>query len=97
MEAKPQAAGYEKVMSERPEEREKTTSVETATPSGAGVPAATGSTTTYTTGTLQPGEVGPAVTKPEGEGPTPGEGPIDEVIQAEDTEEFREARQNRDQ
>lgn len=60
------------------------------------VPAATGSTTTYTTGTLEPGEIVPASSKPEGEGPTQGEGPIDQAIQAEDTEEFREARQNRD-
>jgi hypothetical protein len=48
------------------------------------VPAATGSTTSYTTGTLEPGEVGPAVGKPEHEGPTQGEGPITDPIQADD-------------
>lgn len=88
-------------MTERPEAHDATTSDALAAeapaePAGR-VPAATGSTTTYTTGTLEPGELGPAVTKPEGEAPTPGEGPIDRPIEAEDAEEFKQARQNRDQ
>lgn len=75
-------------MTERPAEPhddESPTTEETLTAAeGAPVPAATGSTTSYTTGTLEPGEVGPAVGKPEHEEPTQGEGPITDPIQADD-------------
>lgn len=86
-------------MTERPEERDEmiVDEPDQADVHGANVPVATGSTTSYTTGTLEPGDVVPAIDKPEGEGPTPGEGPIEDPIQADDAEEFREARQNRDQ
>lgn len=85
-------------MTEHPEELDET-AVRDDVPGtgGAAVPAATGATATYTTGTLEPGNVVPAIDKPDHEGPTQGEGPIEDVIQANDTEEFREARQNRDQ
>jgi hypothetical protein len=55
--------------------------------SGPIVPVATGATSSYTTGTLEPGELGPAVDKPEDEGPTQGEGPITDPIQAKETGE----------
>lgn len=58
---------------------------------GPSVPMATGSGAAYTTGTLIPGEVGPAVTKPGHEGSTQGEGPV-RAIQDEDADEFRESR-----
>ncbi len=58
---------------------------------GPEVPMATGSGAAYTTGTLVSGEVGPAVTKPEHEGTTLGEGPV-RAVQDEDSEEFRESR-----
>lgn len=84
-------------MTERPDEMDETTEDAVLDTDRADVPAATGSTSTYTTGTLEPGEVVPAIDKPEHEGPTQGEGPIEDVIQAQDSAEFREARQNRDQ
>lgn len=59
------------------------------------VPAAQGTTATYTTGTLQPGDVGPAVDKPEHEGPTQGEGPV-RPVQDHDADEFLESRVDRD-
>ena len=59
------------------------------------VPAAQGATATYTTGTLQPGDVGPAVDKPEHEGPTQGEGPV-RPVQDHDADEVLESRVDRD-
>lgn len=75
-------------MTERPEERDEVPATEEApSAGGANVPIAQGTTSAYTTGTLEPGEVGPAVDKPEHEGPTQGEGPLTEPIQADETGE----------
>lgn len=85
-------------LTEQPEELDDT-AVRNDVPGtgGAYVPAATGATATYTTGTLEPGDIVPAIDKPEGEGPTPGEGPIEDPVQDADSEEFRGAAENRDQ
>lgn len=73
-------------MIEHPEDNEYVEPEATETPEAEDtqMPMATGTQTAYTTGTLESGEVGPAVVKPESEGPTRGEGPIEETVQADD-------------